>query len=379
MKLRNRLLTGFIVVAFMSMIVGFLAIRNMGVMNAGSKKMYQNELLGLSLIKQANIHLLYTARAEKNYLLASTEAQRDKYYTDWKKNLELTKSFTDQASGKFYTEAGKQAIANINLAYNDWVPVTTQVMELEKNSSLAKQNDAVDLSIGKAREKVNALEAAIDDATTRKDKNAQQLAATAESVYNSSILLMIVIIIFAMLLGIGIGIVLSLSVQKTVGGEPSDIAQLTDKVATGDLTIDTSHMNKTTGIYHSLLSMIQKLQDIVVNIQTSASQVSDGSQQLSSSAQTISQGATEQASSVEEISASMEEMSSNIRQNAENAQMTEKIAQKIGRKRRRGRQGHDTDNRRNEADCRKDQHHRRNSAIDQYAGIECLHRSGARR
>lgn len=74
MKLKSRLLTGFVGAACMSLIVGSLALRNMGVMNAGSTKMYQNELLGLSLIKQANIHVLYATRAEKNFLLSSTEA-----------------------------------------------------------------------------------------------------------------------------------------------------------------------------------------------------------------------------------------------------------------------------------------------------------------
>ena len=56
--------------------------------------------------------------------------------------------------------------------------VTTKVIELEKSASLAKESEAVDLSIGGAREKANALESAIQDATDRKDRNAQALAET---------------------------------------------------------------------------------------------------------------------------------------------------------------------------------------------------------
>lgn len=156
----------------------------------------------------------------------------------------------------------------------------------------------------------------------------KELNTTGESQSARALTLMIAISIIAILLSIIISYVMLKFVHKTVGGEPVDIAALTDKVSAGDLTMDTDHMSKTTGIHHSILTMIQNLQEMVISIQTSASQVSDGSQQLSSTSQAMSQGATEQAASVEEISASMEEMASNIRQNAENAQMTEKMAQK---------------------------------------------------
>ncbi len=328
MKLKARLITGFIAVATMSLIVGLMGIRNMGIMDADSKKMYQNELLGLSLIKQANIHVLYAARAEKNLLLSSTDAQREKYYGDWKKNVDLVKTFLDQASAKFATEAGQKVIGAAQTAYAEWVPVSTRVIELGRSMELAKENEATDLSIGGAREKVNALEAAIEDATERKDKNAKDLADASTVLYKSSLVIMILVIAGAMIIGILIGILLASSVLKTVGGEPSEIAGIADQAATGDLTLDTSRAETTTGIHKSLLLMIEKLKEIALNIQSAANQVASGSQQLSSTSQQMSQGATEQASSLEEITSSMEQMTSTIKQNADNAQATEKIAQK---------------------------------------------------
>ena len=328
MKLRAKILVGFTIVSLMSLIVGSMGLRNMSVIAAGEKKMYNDELQGLSLIKQANIHVLYTARAEKNFLLATSPELRDKYYDDWKKNIELAKQFIDKAGTKFYTEAGKKAIANAQSAYVAWVPVTTRVIELEKKTEVDKVSDSIALSIGEAREKIDALEDAIDAATARKDNNAKALAENAESVYRASVIQLISIIFVAVIAGILIGLAIARSVMKTVGGEPADIAAVAERVALGDLAFNTASSEKATGINRALLDMIARLKDIVGNVRSSADQVSSGSQQLSGTSQQMSQGATEQASSIEEISSSMEEMTSNIRQNAENAQMTEKIALK---------------------------------------------------
>ena len=74
--------------------------------------------------------------------------------------------------------------------------------------------------------------------------------------------------------------------------------------------------------------MIEKLRQIVGEVNAASDNVAAGSQELSSTAQQMSQGATEQAAPAEGVSSSMEEMGSNIKQNADNALQTEKIAQK---------------------------------------------------
>lgn len=139
---------------------------------------------------------------------------------------------------------------------------------------------------------------------------------------------LIIVVIISAILVFGLSLLISGSVQKTVGGEPSEIAQIADEVAKGNLSIDTSATAAATGIHRSLLAMVDRLKEIASAMMSAAEQVSSGSKQLSATSLQISQGATEQASSMEQISSSMEEMSANIRQNAGNAQTTEKIARK---------------------------------------------------
>ena len=105
---------------------------------------------------------------------------------------------------------------------------------------------------------------------------------------------------------------------------------ITDRLSQGDLDIEIAVGGKDEigRLMASMKIMIEKLREVVADVQLAAVTVAEGSQQISSDAGSLSQGASEQASSVEEVSSSMEQMVSNIRQNAENAQQTEKIALK---------------------------------------------------
>ncbi|GLH81954.1 methyl-accepting chemotaxis protein [Bradyrhizobium sp. SSBR45G] len=104
------------------------------------------------------------------------------------------------------------------------------------------------------------------------------------------------------------------------------MATVADEIASGNLTVEAKRLSDKDTLGMALERMVEKLRQIVSEALTAAQNVSAGSQQLSASAEQLSQGATEQASSAEEASSSMEEMAANVKQNAENASQTEKIA-----------------------------------------------------
>ncbi|KEQ02222.1 HAMP domain-containing methyl-accepting chemotaxis protein [Pseudorhizobium pelagicum] len=105
--------------------------------------------------------------------------------------------------------------------------------------------------------------------------------------------------------------------------ETSDVA---DKIAGGDLMVTPKPRSDRDTLGLALQSMVERLRTVVADALAASDNVSVGSQELSSSSETLSQGATEQASAAEEASASMEQMAANIKQNADNAAQTEKIA-----------------------------------------------------
>jgi methyl-accepting chemotaxis protein len=107
-----------------------------------------------------------------------------------------------------------------------------------------------------------------------------------------------------------------------------EVAHVAQEIANGNLTVTVQERSTQDTLLQALHLMLQRLIEVVTNVQGAADEVAAGSQEISAKSEQISQGATEQAASAEEVSSSMEQMASNIMQNADNAQQTERIAVK---------------------------------------------------
>lgn len=144
----------------------------------------------------------------------------------------------------------------------------------------------------------------------------------------ASFIEIILIIVVSMIL---IFIIIVYISRKFIGNPIKNIVDVFAKVENGNLKIETQHLNQNDEIgrlNNSMISMVEKLKQVLETVQTAAENMTTASSELNDAAQRISTGATEQASSAEEVSSSMEEIAANIEQNAENAQTTESIATK---------------------------------------------------
>ena len=101
-----------------------------------------------------------------------------------------------------------------------------------------------------------------------------------------------------------------------------------EKIARGDLTGNNSVNTNQSPLEKALMTMENKLTEVMGNIRKVTESIAAGSREISASSSQVASGANEQAASTEEVSASMEEMAANINQSTENAKITEKIATK---------------------------------------------------
>ncbi len=114
--------------------------------------------------------------------------------------------------------------------------------------------------------------------------------------------------------------------------------EILNHIAQGNLTmrVESTYNDEVGQLMTGMQTMIERLSEVVVDVQLASAQVAAGSAQMSSTSEEMSQGASEQAAAAEEASSSMEQMASNIRQNADNANQTEKIAVKSAEDAREG-------------------------------------------
>ncbi len=117
---------------------------------------------------------------------------------------------------------------------------------------------------------------------------------------------------------------MGISLAKMVG----NLKAKAEQIEKGDIGSKVELLSEKDMFGKALIALLQKIGEIITEVQIAADRVVSGSQAVTSSAQQVSQGASEQAAAVEEISASMEELSSTVAQTADNARQTAAIAAK---------------------------------------------------
>ncbi|CDS50365.1 Methyl-accepting chemotaxis protein I (serine chemoreceptor protein) [Polaromonas sp. CG9_12] len=135
-----------------------------------------------------------------------------------------------------------------------------------------------------------------------------------------------------LLAGIGIalsGIVLLVirGIEKSIGGEPDDAAEIARRIASGDLavTVDT-RANDQSSLLFAMKTMRDSLAKIVGEVRQGTDTIATASSQIAAGNQDLSSRTEQQASSLEETAASMEELTSTVKQNADNARQANQLA-----------------------------------------------------
>jgi methyl-accepting chemotaxis protein len=330
MTVGMRLISGFVMSSLLAIIVGVVGINNMSKINDAADKLYQEELLGLSYIKEANIGLVAQGRAVRSFLIAQTTPGIDaapyleqvkKYHAEISKNM-------DRAKPLFLSGEGKAKFIELESAYSAYTSEQDKVLEM------AKQEAAVGLDQKERRSAVYAMETArkatdkADDAMTAlsliKEATAKTAADDTTTLYITSRALTLIVLGISVVMGIGIGLLISRSITRPL----NEAVGVANQLAAGDLTttIEVTSRDETGQLLQAMKNMVGKLSSIIGEVRSSADALSSASEEISATAQSISQATSEQAASVEETSASIEQMSASVNQNTDNAKVTDGMA-----------------------------------------------------
>jgi len=139
-----------------------------------------------------------------------------------------------------------------------------------------------------------------------------------------------IVSISMLLAGLALAVLLSWltarAIRRPIGGEPAEMAALTQQIAQGDLTVQFTATGKETGIYAAMRDMASQLKEMVGKVNESTSQVASASSEIARGSSDLSQRTEEQASALEETASSMEELTGTVKQSAENAGQANQLA-----------------------------------------------------
>jgi methyl-accepting chemotaxis protein len=329
-----KLIAAFLIVSAITGVVGYVGIANMGKLNAAAESLYESELLGVSLVKQANIELMYVARAMRNVVLAGTEEARRKNVDAVETNLKKVQASMEKASGHFKSAEGKKLLADFSSQWVSYEAAVRKALALATAEKLAEHRDSVAFINGEMRSHAEQLDDTFASLSKNKETHAASSAASATQLYNDSRQLMLGIAIGGVVVGMMLGLFISRGITRPLG----ESVRAANRMAEGDFTVKLEARSKDEvgQLMLSLQTMVAKLSQVIGEVRSSADSLSSASEEVSATAQGMSQATTEQAASVEETSSSLEQMSASINQNAENAKVTNGMADKASKEAREG-------------------------------------------
>jgi methyl-accepting chemotaxis protein len=121
------------------------------------------------------------------------------------------------------------------------------------------------------------------------------------------------------------------NVIKTIGGDPQNALQVTQRIAAGDLTSDIiCATGDTTSVLAGMKAMQQTLRTIIEEIGNGAGQLSTASDQLLNASEEVARRSQQQSESASSMAAAVEEMTVSIDQVAANAREAHNISVQAG-------------------------------------------------
>ncbi|MNK26512.1 Methyl-accepting chemotaxis protein IV [compost metagenome] len=327
MKVGTRLLAAFFCVALMGAIVAGIGIFNMGKIDTMAGQMYNNELLGLSYIKEANIALIKVGRARSNFLLATTAEERATRQADITKFLESNKAYLAKAQPLFVTPAAKELFARFAAVEAEYVATMRQALTLAAGEPLEQRSAQLVELLNKTRHHADELDGVLDKLSLQKEERAKAASEQASGVYQASRSFMIALVLGSVAAGLALGALITRGLTRQLGGEPAYAVKIAGAIAEGDLTVEIRTAgHDSASLLFAMKTMRDKLVGIVSQVRSGTDTINTASGEIAQGNLDLSSRTEEQASSLEETASSMEQLTSAVRQNADNARQANALA-----------------------------------------------------
>ncbi|REL26791.1 methyl-accepting chemotaxis protein [Thalassotalea euphylliae] len=252
----------------------------------------------------------------------------------------------------------RELLANTQTLTAEYYNTFLQVVDiiLQRNNIITTKLDKIGPDVAKKVEDVKL------DIKSVQDTLGPELVAANED----SILLIETIVVISIIIGIFCSIVVTRLVLKQMGGEPSEViavaqrvangeldlnlpknntqanslyaaiitmvdtlkekAELAAKIAEGDLSKNITLASNKDNLGQSLQTMTEQLHGVISQVQSSSDKISSASNVVLKNSDDLASGMTNQAASLEQISSSLEELSAQTSLNADNADKANELA-----------------------------------------------------
>ena len=194
---------------------------------------------------------------------------------------------------------------------------------------LKNENDeATRILVKFAQPRQDAVMKALTELSDLEDRLNEKAGAEAQAGYESGRRVMVLLAVLAVGLGTASAWLLTRSVLRQLGADPSEAVEVVHRIARGDLARPVPVRDgDNASLLAAMRDMQQALAGVVEGIRNGADGIATGSGQIAAGNADLSQRTEEQASNLQQTAASMEQLTGTVQHNADNARQASQLAQ----------------------------------------------------
>jgi len=216
LPLRVKLLSGFALVAVMTAIASGYALLQLKTQQASIQTLYEQDIQALSAVKQALVEFMYLQRAERSYIGAVTEKQREKPRGTLKRGKEGIVKYLDEAAPKFVSSSGQETIKTAKGIVAAYLKMSEQLVVLADSEPVGQANKAMNFAQAELRDQGDLVDKALTALSQRKLDGALERYQQSIADFEQSLLVLSLLSGLALITAMGLGLALAASIRNSV-------------------------------------------------------------------------------------------------------------------------------------------------------------------
>jgi len=323
MKIGTKLLSGFILVALVAGVIGWVGVSNIREIAARDTKMYEDMVIPITQLGKISTAFQRVRVNLAKVLLVANRQEKEKYSEQIKElSAEIT-SLIGELEKTSATVEEKALLKEFGDSRNVFRPLITRIIDL---SMAGKDAEVASLYGGEATRAALAEQAVIDKLVDFNTKEAKQASAQNTATARGAVQFTLIFALFGMVLAIGLGVfisrIISVPLQKGV--------EFAVAVAGGDLThrLDMDRKDEIGSLANALNEMSEKLHEIISKMSDTSTTVSSAASQLCANSEQTATGTEEVAAQAGTVATASEEMAATSTQIAQNCSMAAESSQR---------------------------------------------------
>ncbi len=313
MKIGKKLILTFLIMVLFMAFIGFAGYRSVTFINNDLNEIFEINLPSIDYLLQADRDLQQLLVSERSMIFANAKSEVfKKLVENYEENLKQSEERWEKYKAIAKGKEEKALISKYEKAKEEWKSVSGRIVEGRKADTRQGRSEAVDLTLGQAKEKFEEMRKYIDRLTEINLNLAGQAHRDAGEAYKMTIVVLFGITGLGLFFGFFLNWVVNRGITKPINQAVSGLQDIAE--GEGDLTktLDDSSSDELGEMAKWFNTFLSKLDGFVKDIGSNSRSLSSASNELIVISQQFSQNSGDSASKSSNVATAAQEMSSNM-------------------------------------------------------------------